>query len=90
MLKTSVIDELTHYGGRILLVQGTLDKAVHPDSAKIAYTTLLSKGKAVELLLVDNADHSFNLLATPEVDGWTQTIGRVYEWFNQEGAPTQK
>ncbi len=83
LLQTSVIDELSNYNGRILILQGTSDKAVHPESATVAYTTLLTKGKNVELKLIENADHSFNILEKPEIDGWKMVIEKTINWFNQ-------
>lgn len=81
MLATSVIDELTSYNGKILFVQGTADKAVHPESAIIAYTTLLTKGRNVEMKLVENADHSFYISNQPEINGWKMVIEKIIEWF---------
>lgn len=83
MLGTSVIEELLNFPGRILLVQGTADKNVHPASATIAYTTLLSKGKDVSLYLIENADHSFNLLDQPGVDGWKMVLEKTLHWFDE-------
>jgi predicted esterase len=83
MLKTSVIDELEKYNGKILLLQGTADKAVYPESATIAYTTLLSKGKNIRLELINNADHSFNISDRPQTDGWRMVIEKTLQWFNQ-------
>lgn len=77
MLKTSVIEELTHYNGKILIVQGTADKAVHPETAIYSYTALLSKGRQVELELIEKADHSFNISDKPDVDGWKFVIEKV-------------
>lgn len=82
-LKTSVIEELTNYNGKVLIVQGTADKAVYPESATIAYTTLLTKGKNVELQLIEDADHSFNISNKPETDGWKMVIEKVIQWFNE-------
>lgn len=81
MLNTSVINELLGYNGKILLVQGASDKAVYPESANIAYTALLSKGKNVELDLIENADHSFNISDKPDIDGWKMVLDRIYTWF---------
>lgn len=81
LLKTSVIDELSNYNGKILLIQGTADKAVYPESAIFAYTTLLSKGQSIELKLIENADHSFNVLDKPEIDGWKMVIEKIIQWF---------
>lgn len=81
MLKTSVIDELSNYNGKILIVQGTSDEAVYPESAVISYTTLLSKGKNAELRLIENADHSFNISDKPDVNGWRTVIESIIQWF---------
>lgn len=83
MLKTSVIEELSDYRGKILIAQGTSDKAVYPESAIIAYTTLLSKGRNVELRLIENADHSFNLSDKPQDNGWKTVIEDIIQWFNE-------
>jgi len=83
LLKTSVIDELINYNGNILIIQGTADKAVYPESATIAYTTLLTKGRNVKLLLIENADHSFNIIDKPETDGWKMIIDKTINWFDE-------
>ena len=82
LLKTSVIDELSNYSGKILILQGTTDKAVYPESAIVSYTSLLSKGRDVALLPIENADHSFRILDKPEIDGWKMVIEKIVTWFN--------
>lgn len=82
-LRTSVMEELSGYNGKILLLQGTSDQAVYSETATIAYTTLLTKGKNIELQLIENADHSFNILDKPETDGWRLVIEKIMEWFNE-------
>lgn len=82
MLKTSVIDELTNYNGKILIVQGTSDKAVYPENAIASYTVLLSKGKQVELNLIEKADHSFNISDKQNLDGWKFVIEKIIKWFD--------
>lgn len=82
-LKTSVMEELSDYNGKILLLQGTSDKAVYSETAIVAYTTLLTKGKKTELELIENADHSFNILDKPEIDGWKMVIEKTIKWFNE-------
>lgn len=82
MLKTSVIDELANYNGKILIIQGTSDKAVHPENAISSYTALLSKGRQIELELIEKADHSFNISDKPEIDGWKYVIEKIIKWFN--------
>lgn len=82
MLKTSVIEELSGYNGKILIVQGTSDIAVYPESAIVSFTTLLSKGKHVELELIEKADHSFNISDKPNIDGWKSVIENIIKWFN--------
>ncbi len=81
MLTTSVIDELAAYKGKILLVQGTADKSVHPEAAIVSYTSLLSKGRDVQLELFEGADHSFNIADNPQADGWKLAIQAVTDWF---------
>jgi predicted esterase len=84
MLKTSVINELADYNGRILIAQGTEDKAVYPETAIAAYTSFLSKGKDVELKLIEQADHSFNIRGKPKAsDGWLSVIEKTIVWFNK-------
>jgi predicted esterase len=80
-LKTSVIEELRAFKGKILILQGDLDENVHPESAKILYTSLLSKGCTVELEMIEGADHSFNITANPAVNGWERVIQRSINWF---------
>lgn len=82
MLRTSVIDELANYNCKILIIQGTSDKAVHPETAISSYTALLSKGKQVELELIEKADHSFNISGKPDIDGWKYIIENIIKWFN--------
>jgi predicted esterase len=82
MLKTSVIEELTGYNGKILLLQGTSDKNVHPETATIAYTSLLKEGKKVQLQLVENADHSFNNMDNRDLNGWKMALEKTIKWFN--------
>lgn len=82
MLKTSVIDELANYNGKILIIQGTSDKAVHPENAISSYTALLSKGRQIQLELIEKADHSFNISDKPEIDGWKYVIEKIIKWFN--------
>lgn len=82
-LKTSVIEEISDYTGKILLLQGTSDKAVYPETAIVAYATLLTKGKNIKLELIENADHSFNIIDKPEIDGWKMVIEKIIKWFNE-------
>lgn len=83
LLKTSVIDELSNYNGKSLILQGTADQAVYPESAIVSYTSLLSKGKNVNLFEIENADHSFKIIDNPEIDGWKMVIEKIINWFNQ-------
>jgi len=78
-----VIDELSGYKGKILIVQGTADKAVYPESAIIAYTSLLSRGRNIQLELIENADHSFNVENSLDIDGWKLAIRKTIEWFDR-------
>lgn len=77
-LKTSVIEQLNDYEGKILITQGTADKNVFPESANVLYTSLHSKGKNVTLYMMEGADHSFSL---PDKNGWNLVIEKTVEWF---------
>lgn len=80
-LRTSVCDELSSYAGKALIIQGDADKNVIPESAKILYTTLLSKEKDVTLEMIPGADHSFNINNQAEINGWELIIRKTVEWF---------
>lgn len=84
MLSTSVMEEVAHFDNKILLVQGTDDKNVHSETAIISFTTLLSKGKDVQLEMIENADHSFTISGKPSLDGWKLTLTKVIDWFLNE------
>jgi dienelactone hydrolase len=79
-LKTSVMEELNNYNGKILILQGDADRNVHPESAKILYIDLLSKGKSATLELIPNADHSFNISNSSNINGWQEIIKRCIDF----------
>lgn len=79
-LKTSVIEELSGYSGKVLILQGELDKNVSPESAKILYTSLLSKGRNVTLEMIPGADHSFNIAGNAKINGWKLVIRKCIDW----------
>jgi predicted esterase len=80
-LKTSVVNELQQYKGKVLILQGEADENVHPESANILYTSLLAKGCKVELDMIEGADHSFNIISNPAVNGWDMVIQKCINWF---------
>jgi len=80
-LKTSVIDLLSNYDGKTLIIQGEADKNVFPESARVLYTSLLSKGKNVSLKMIPNAEHSFRILNDPDINGWQMVIKDSIKWF---------
>lgn len=84
MLSTSVMEELDHFDNKMLLVQGTDDKNVHPETAIISFTTLLSKGKEVQLEMIEGADHSFTISENSSLDGWNLILSKVIDWFLHE------
>jgi dipeptidyl aminopeptidase/acylaminoacyl peptidase len=57
---------------------------VHPETAIISFTTLLSKGKDVELEIVEGADHSFSISGDSSLDGWKFTLTKITDWFLKE------
>lgn len=80
-LKTSVCEELNGYTGKVFILQGDADKNVLPESARILYITLLSKGKNVTMQMIPGADHSFNINDHVEINGWELIIRKSIEWF---------
>jgi len=80
-LKTSVIDQLASYDGKIMIVQGKNDKNVFPESANILYTSLLSKGKQPQLEMISGADHSFNFDDNKNRNGWDEVSKKCIAWF---------
>lgn len=80
-LKTSVCEELETYTGRVFILQGNADKHVIPGSAKILYTTLLSKGKNVKLEMIEGADHSFTMNNNRKINGWQWVAEKTIAWF---------
>jgi predicted esterase len=77
-LQTSVTDQLSAYEGKIKVIQGTDDKNVYPESATVLYTSLLSKGRRVQLNMIAGADHSFKANGK---DLWDEVLADVVEWF---------
>ena len=80
-LKTSVLEQLTGFTGRIMIMQCTNDKNVSPESAKILYSSLLSKTKDVVLQMIAGADHSFHIESNNDIDGWKMVIEKDIGWF---------
>ncbi|MBW0177219.1 alpha/beta hydrolase [Sediminibacterium sp.] len=79
-LKTSVYDELSGWNGKVLILQGDRDVHVAPVNSKALFTGLLSKGKDVNLEIVEGADHSFNIANSP-LNGWVIAIKKSIQWF---------
>ncbi len=79
-LRTSVIDELIGFDGTILVLQGEEDRHVNPEAAKVLFTSLLSKGHAIQLVTIEGADHSF-LEKNSDVNGWKQAMNIALNWF---------
>lgn len=81
-LSTSVCEELSEYQGKILIVQGDADRQVHPESAKILYASLLAKDKQVRFEIIPDADHSFSIHSSKEMnDGWEMVVRKSISWF---------
>ena len=79
-LSTSVIDELSQYKGSVLILQGEQDKNVNPETAVIAYASLLSKGVDVTLKMYPGADHSF-YIKSGNGNGWETALKDALNWF---------
>ena len=80
MLKTSVYDELLRCKGKVLIVQGEEDVHVTPENAIALYAGLKSKGLDVDLNMIKDADHSFNLISTKE-SLWNEVLAKCVTWF---------
>lgn len=80
MLKTSVYDELVQYKGKVAIIQGEADAQVTPESAIVLYTGLKSKGRDVYFKMIEDADHSFNLVSTKE-SLWNNVLAKCIHWF---------
>ncbi len=79
-LKTSVIEELSGFKGKVLILQGDKDKNVNPESSNILYIGLISKGIDAELSIMENADHSF-YIKNSEINGWKTALKKSLDWF---------
>lgn len=79
--KTSCAEQLDKYNGKILIAQGLKDQNVDPVSADQLYAHLLSKNKNVVFHRIENADHSFNDPHNPSVNGWSDEMKKILEWF---------
>lgn len=81
-LTTSTYDELATCGAQIIIIQGSKDENVIPESAVILFAGLKSKGKEVTLHIIPNADHSFQLLQNESsMDGWEMVARKCINWF---------
>lgn len=77
-LATSSIEQIDGVAARVLLVQGSADKAVLPSSADSLFRVLKSRDVDVRLERVAGADHSFRLGSGE--DRWGAVLGTVLEW----------
>ncbi|MEZ5345749.1 MAG: alpha/beta hydrolase [Pyrinomonadaceae bacterium] len=80
-LKTSPLEELKDFKGKVYIGQGTADKAVDPASADALNADLLASAKDVFYSRVENADHSFNIENDPAVNGWRKQFEQISKWF---------
>lgn len=80
-LATSPIEQLAGVRARVLIVQGTADRAVLPATADSLFRVLRARGQAVEIQHVVGADHSFRL-ATGE-DRWGNVLSAALDWFRR-------
>lgn len=80
-LRTSVCDELSTYTGKVIILQGDEDKNVAPESARVLYAMLLSKGKDVMLEVIPGADHSFSMNTRAAINGWELIARKTIGWF---------
>lgn len=77
-LSSSPIAELEGVMARVLIVQGSADRAVLPASADSLYRVLQSRAVDSRLERIEGADHSFRL-ASGE-DRWGAVLAMVLDW----------
>jgi predicted esterase len=77
-LRTSPIEQLEGVRARVMIVQGTGDRAVHPATADSLHAVLRARGADVRIEHVTGADHSFRL-ASGE-DRWGAVMHQVLDW----------
>jgi pimeloyl-ACP methyl ester carboxylesterase len=82
---SSPAEELAGFDGRVLIVQGTADRAVDPTAAEVLLATLRSRGQVATLWRVEGADHSFRRSSGEDL--WPEMLRRVVEWSADSTAP---
>ncbi|MGE3466689.1 MAG: hypothetical protein AB7J13_07125 [Pyrinomonadaceae bacterium] len=80
-LRTSPIDELENFSGRIYIGQGVEDQAVDVASADALFADLVTKRKDVVYSRVAGADHSFRF-GDVKRDGWGEQARAIREWHS--------
>ncbi|MBX3118373.1 MAG: prolyl oligopeptidase family serine peptidase [Fimbriimonadaceae bacterium] len=80
-LATSPIEQLLKSKAKILLVQGTKDRAVWPTTIDIAEAELLSHNREVKAVRLENADHGFARPGMEPADGFRNVFRLMLEWF---------
>jgi len=82
-LSTSPIEQLSTFGGKVYIAQGTDDSAVDVSSADALYSQLLSRGKTVTYDRIPGANHGFSQAEDKTMQGWPAAMKRLLDWFLQ-------
>lgn len=80
-LATSPIEQMLKSKAKILLVQGDKDRAVWPTTIDIAEAELLSRGRDVTAIRVDNGDHGFVRPGVSVVDAFLNVFNQMLDWW---------
>lgn len=82
--ETDVLEVFSHSDAPVLAINGTLDTVVDPSNAQKIVAA--SKNKNSNALLLDSADHTYNIL-TGDMKAFNQLIAATVDWFSKTLVP---
>lgn len=71
-------DKIRCFNGPVLIVHGSNDEVVPVDAAYVYYNALKERTAETKLLIIENADHTFNSVSWEKM-----VIDNVTDWFNR-------
>jgi len=81
---TDVLEVFSHSDAPVLAINGTLDTDVDPSNAQKIVAA--SKNKISKVLLLDGADHTYNIF-TGDMKAFNQLIAATVDWFSKTLVP---
>lgn len=82
-LATSPIEQFLKSKAKVLLVQGSKDKAVWPTTVDIAEAELRSHNRDVTVIRIEGGDHGFAREGFDHVDSFRSVFKQMLEWFEK-------